>query len=42
MATSAHTEAPGGGHKGPFPPFQFDTFASQILWFAIASSRSTC
>ena len=35
MATSAHTEAPGGGHKGPFPPFQFETFASQLLWFAI-------
>ena len=34
MATSAHTEAPGG-HKAPFPPFQFDTFASQLLWFAV-------
>ena len=35
MATSAHTEAPSGGHKGPFPPFQGETFASQLLWFAI-------
>ena len=42
MATSAHTGAPGGGPKATFPPFQFDTFASQLLWFAIASSRSTC
>jgi F-type H+-transporting ATPase subunit b len=32
MATS-HTEAPGG--KAPFPPFQADTFASQLIWFAI-------
>ena len=32
MATS-HTEAPGG--KAPFPPFQPDTFASQLIWFAI-------
>jgi F-type H+-transporting ATPase subunit b len=35
MATNAHTEAPSGGHKGPFPPFQKDTFASQLLWFAV-------
>ena len=35
MATSAHTEAPSGGHKGPFPPFERDTFASQFVWFAI-------
>jgi F-type H+-transporting ATPase subunit b len=35
MATSAHTEAPGGGHKGAFPPFQSETFASQLLWFAV-------
>ena len=35
MATSAHTEVPGGG-RGPFPPFQKETFASQLLWFAIA------
>lgn len=35
MATSAHTEVPSGG-RPPFPPFQKDTFASQLLWFAIA------
>jgi F-type H+-transporting ATPase subunit b len=35
MATSAHTEAPAGGHKGPFPPFERETFASQLVWFAI-------
>jgi F-type H+-transporting ATPase subunit b len=34
MAESAHTEAPGGA-KPPFPPFQKETFASQLLWFAI-------
>jgi F-type H+-transporting ATPase subunit b len=35
MATKANTEAPSGGHKGAFPPFQSETFASQLLWFAI-------
>jgi F-type H+-transporting ATPase subunit b len=35
MATTAHTEEPGG-HKGPFPPFQAETFASQLFWLAIA------
>jgi F-type H+-transporting ATPase subunit b len=34
MATEAHTEHPGGG-KPLFPPFNKDTFASQLLWFAI-------
>jgi F-type H+-transporting ATPase subunit b len=34
--TKAHTEVPSGGHKAPFPPFQKDTFASQLVWFAIA------
>jgi F-type H+-transporting ATPase subunit b len=34
-STSAHTEEPGGAHKEPFPPFQKDTFASQLLWLAI-------
>jgi F-type H+-transporting ATPase subunit b len=34
MATKAHTEQPGG-HKAPFPPFHAETFASQLLWFAI-------
>lgn len=33
MADS-HTEASGGA-KAPFPPFQPDTFASQLVWFAI-------
>ena len=35
MATSAHTSVPGGP-KPPFPPFNKETFASQLLWFAIA------
>ena len=34
MATNAHTQVPGGG-KPPFPPFNKDTFASQLVWFAI-------
>ena len=34
MATNAHTEVPG--QKAPFPPFQKETFASQLVWFAIA------
>ena len=34
MATNAHTEVPGGG-KPQFPPFNKETFASQLLWFAI-------
>lgn len=33
--TTAHTEA-GGGHKAPFPPFQRETFASQLVSLAIA------
>ena len=32
--TTAHTEAEGG--KPPFPPFQKDTFASQLVSLAIA------
>ena len=32
---SAHTEAEGG-HKAPFPPFQKDTFASQLVSLVIA------
>ena len=32
---AAHTEVPGG-HKAPFPPFERDTFASQLVWLAIA------
>ena len=35
MAESAHTEAEGG-HKAPFPPFQKDTFASQLVSLLIA------
>ncbi len=33
-AATAHTEAGGGGHS--FPPFQKDTFASQLVSLAIA------
>jgi F-type H+-transporting ATPase subunit b len=33
--TSAHTEAEGG-QKAPFPPFQRDTFASQLVSLFIA------
>jgi len=32
---TAHTEAEGG-HKAPFPPFQKDTFASQMVSLLIA------
>src|ERR1700678_3890237 len=31
----AHTEA-DGGHKAPFPPYQKDTFASQLVSLVIA------
>ena len=34
MATQAHTEHPGGG-KPPFPPFNKETFASQLVWLVI-------
>jgi F-type H+-transporting ATPase subunit b len=34
MATQEHTEHPGGG-KPQFPPFNKETFASQLFWFAI-------
>src|SRR6185312_16265950 len=33
MATEAHTEHPGG--KPQFPPFNKETFASQLIWLAI-------
>ncbi|MBX3522427.1 MAG: F0F1 ATP synthase subunit B' [Xanthobacteraceae bacterium] len=33
MATNTHTEHPGG--KAPFPPFQGETFPSQIFWLTI-------
>jgi F-type H+-transporting ATPase subunit b len=32
--TTAHTEQPAG-HKEPFPPFNGETFASQLFWVAI-------
>ena len=35
MATKATTEIPGGA-KPQFPPFNSETFASQLIWFAIA------
>lgn len=34
MATTAHTEVPGE-HKGAFPPFNPQTFASQFVWLVI-------
>ncbi|HVT54933.1 MAG TPA: F0F1 ATP synthase subunit B [Xanthobacteraceae bacterium] len=34
MATSAHTEAPH--EKGPFPPFQSENFASQLVWLGLS------
>ncbi|WP_332686127.1 F0F1 ATP synthase subunit B [Bosea sp. (in: a-proteobacteria)] len=37
-ATTTGTTAPGGAdaaHGGGFPPFQGETFASQLLWLAI-------
>jgi F-type H+-transporting ATPase subunit b len=33
--SNAHTEA-DGGHKAPFPPFQKDTFASQLVSLLVA------
>jgi F-type H+-transporting ATPase subunit b len=33
--TTAHTEAEGG-HKAPFPPFEKDTFASQLVSLLVA------
>lgn len=34
MATNTHTEQPGGG-KPQFPPFNKETFASQLVWFVL-------
>jgi F-type H+-transporting ATPase subunit b len=34
MATKSHTEVPSGA-KPAFPPFQKETFASQLVWLAI-------
>ncbi len=38
MAEPLHTgtEVPAGEHKGAFPPFQSQTFASQLVWLVIA------
>jgi F-type H+-transporting ATPase subunit b len=33
--TKAHTEVPAE-HKGAFPPFQVETFPSQLLWLVIS------
>ena len=33
--TTTGTGAPGGHGPGPFPPFQKDTFASQLFWLAL-------
>jgi F-type H+-transporting ATPase subunit b len=35
MATTAHTEVPGG-HKAAFPPFAREHFASQLLWLVVS------
>ncbi len=32
---TAHTEVPSEGHKAGFPPFQRETFASQLVWLVI-------
>ena len=34
--TTTGTTAPGGHGPGPFPPFMRETFASQLIWLAIA------
>ncbi len=33
--TTAHTEQPGSPHSAPFPPFERETFPSQLFWLAI-------
>ena len=33
--TNAHTEVPGSPAKAPFPPFERDTFPSQLFWLVI-------
>jgi len=35
-APQAHTEHDAGGHKAGFPPFESQTFPSQLLWFVLA------
>jgi F-type H+-transporting ATPase subunit b len=32
---TAHTEVPAGGHARPFPPFDKQTFPSQLLWLTL-------
>jgi F-type H+-transporting ATPase subunit b len=32
--TGAHTQAEDG-HKGPFPPFNSETYASQLVWLVL-------
>ena len=32
---AAHTEVPSEGHKAGFPPFQRETYASQLVWLVI-------
>jgi F-type H+-transporting ATPase subunit b len=33
--TTTHTEVPGAPHKAVFPPFNRETFPSQIFWLVI-------
>ncbi|MBV1705343.1 MAG: F0F1 ATP synthase subunit B', partial [Hyphomicrobiales bacterium] len=35
IAKIATTAAPGGAAGHAFPPFQFETFPSQLLWLAL-------
>ena len=35
-APTAHTTQESGGHSGGFPPFNAETFPSQLLWFVLA------
>lgn len=34
-SNTAHTEVPGSGGHGGFPPFQKETFPSQLFWLVI-------
>jgi F-type H+-transporting ATPase subunit b len=33
--TTAHSEAPGSPHKAVFPPFNRETFPSQLFWLVV-------
>jgi F-type H+-transporting ATPase subunit b len=33
---TAHTEVPAGGHTESFPPFDKQTFPSQLLWLTVS------